>query len=357
MSFEPQPYIFFRLGRRTSLFTSLFSLLLTYIILGFTIGWLDAIPISVIIAITIFFITYYTVRQKLDQRLDKLYRILDNISNKNFESNPESFITEQDELDHVLNLSISTSKTIEGEIMRLKQMENYRKEFIGDVSHELKTPIFAVQGFIETLLNGALEDENVNRQFLKKAMRNVNRLIFLTRDLMEISKLETGELKLFVQELDLKPVIMEIVENLQYKADRENVSLLVDSFDKDIRIKADRNQLRQIINNLIDNAIKYNRNNGTVTVGVRPYAKDNKRVEVYIKDTGIGIDEKDVERLTERFYRVDKSRSREKGGTGLGLSIVKHMIEAHGEQLFIKSAPKAGSTFSFTLQKASSISD
>jgi len=352
MSFEPQPYIFFRLGRRTSLFTSLFSLLLTYIILGFTIGWLDGIPISVIIAITIFFITYYTVRQKLDHRLNKLYRILDNISNKNFESNPESFITEQDELDHVLNLSISTSKTIEGEIMRLKQMENYRKEFIGDVSHELKTPIFAVQGFIETLLNGALEDEKVNRLFLKKAMRNVNRLIFLTRDLMEISKLETGELTLFMQELDLKPVIMEIVENLQYKADRENVSLLVDSFDKNLRIKADRNQLRQIINNLIDNAIKYNRKNGTVTVGVRPYAKDNTRVEVYIKDTGIGIDKKDLERLTERFYRVDKSRSREKGGTGLGLSIVKHMIEAHGEQLLIKSAPNAGSTFSFTLQKA-----
>ncbi|HKJ31690.1 MAG TPA: ATP-binding protein [Balneolales bacterium] len=357
MSIDPQPYLIFRFGRKTSLLSSLFTFLLAYILLGLTTGWLDAIPVSVIIFIGTYLITYYTIRSKLDKRLNKLYHILDNISNKNFEANPTAFITEQDELDHIMNLSVSTSKTIEGEIMRLKRIENYRKEFIGDVSHELKTPIFAIQGFIETLLNGALEDESVNRVFLKKAMRNVNRLIFLTQDLMEISKLETGDLKLYLRDMKLKPVIMEIVENLQYKADRENVALYVDSFDDNLTIKGDRNQLRQIINNLIDNAIKYNRNDGSVTVGVRPFAKDPERIEVYVKDTGIGIDQKDIDRITERFYRVDKSRSREKGGTGLGLSIVKHMIEAHGEQLFIKSAPKSGSTFSFTLKKADHFSD
>lgn len=357
MSIDPQPYLLFRFGRKTALYSSLFTFLLAFILLGLSTDWLDALPVSVIIFIGTYLITYYTLRNKLEKRFNKLYRTLDNISNKNFEANPTAFITESDELDHIMNLSISTSKTIEGEIMRLKRIENYRKEFIGDVSHELKTPIFAIQGFIETLLNGALEDEDVNRSFLKKAMRNVNRLIFLTQDLMEISKLETGDLKLYLRDMKLKPIVMEIVENLQYKADRENVSLLVESFDDDMIIKGDRNQLRQILNNLIDNAIKYNKKGGTVTVGVRPFEKDPTRIEVYVKDTGIGIDEQNIKRITERFYRVDKSRSREKGGTGLGLSIVKHMIEAHGEQLFIKSAPQSGSTFSFTLQKTNHFTD
>ncbi len=186
-------------------------------------------------------------------------------------------------------------------------------------------------------------------------MRNVNRLIYLTNDLMEISKLEAGEMKIHFQNLPLKPIILEIVENLQYKAEREHVTIVVNDIDDHLVVKAERNQIRQVINNLIDNAIKYNKDGGMVYVGVRTYIKDKNKVEVYIKDTGIGIDPNDIQRLTERFYRVDKSRSRDKGGTGLGLSIVKHMIEAHGEQLFIDSTPYSGSTFSFTLKRAKQV--
>jgi two-component system phosphate regulon sensor histidine kinase PhoR len=255
-------------------------------------------------------------------------------------------------LDYLLKQIVRSSKTVEREIQRLNRIENYRKEFIGDISHELKTPIFAIQGFLETLLNGALEDENVNRDFLKKAMRNVNRLIYLTKDLMEISKLETGELKSDIQEVHLHEMVKEVVESLQYKANNEKVEIEVQEIPTHLMVSADRNQIKQVLINLVENAIKYNRPGGTVTIGLKPYASNPQKVLLFVQDTGIGIDPEHLQRVTERFFRVDKSRSREKGGTGLGLSIVKHIMEAHNEQIFIDSEPQKGSTFSFTLTKA-----
>jgi len=220
------------------------------------------------------------------------------------------------------------------------------------VSHELKTPIFAIQGFVETLLDGAIEDESVNKLFLKKALRNVNRLIFLTNDLMEISKLETGELKIQFEEFNLATTIYEVVESLHFKAEKEKIDLNMEEVSDVLRIRADKNHFKQIMINLVENAIKYNRPDGTVKIGAKLYPQHPKKILIYIKDSGIGIEKKNIKRLTERFFRVDKSRSREKGGTGLGLSIVKHTIEAHGEQLFIESIPNVGSTFSFTVQNA-----
>ncbi len=284
-------------------------------------------------------------------RLETLNQITRNIARKRFDEYEDLATGGKDELDYLIKQTIRASKTVEREIQRLNRIENYRKEFIGDISHELKTPIFAIQGFIETLLNGAIEDEDVNRKFLQKAQRNVNRLIFLTKDLMEISKLETGELKSEVQDIYLRDVAMDVVENLQYKAKKENVTLEVEEINKNILISADRNQIKQVLINLIENAIKYNKPGGSVTVGAKTYSKDDGRVLVYVQDSGIGIEQQYIERVTERFFRVDKSRSREKGGTGLGLAIVKHIMEAHGEEFFIESTPNVGSTFSFTLTK------
>jgi two-component system phosphate regulon sensor histidine kinase PhoR len=243
---------------------------------------------------------------------------------------------------------------VEKELIRLNKIENYRKEFIGDISHELKTPIFAIQGFIETLLNGAVHDDEVNEVFLHKAMKNVNRLTYLTKDLMEISRLETGELKSNMQEMFLRDVVLDVVENLQYKAEDENIELVVHDFDKNIQIRADRNQIKQVLINLVENAIKYNKENGKVEIGMKEIGSG--KIELFVKDTGIGIDTNDIERVTERFFRVDKSRSRERGGTGLGLSIVKHIIEAHGEKLTIESKPDEGSVFRFTLTPVSHVS-
>lgn len=291
-----------------------------------------------------------------NRRIRAINEVVKNISRKKFKEYDGLSGKNRDELDYILLQTIRASTMVEKEIVRLNKIENYRKEFIGDISHELKTPIFAIQGFIETLLNGALHDEEVNEVFLKKAMRNVNRLIYLTKDLMEISRLETGEMKSNFQEMYLRDVVLDVVESLQYKAQKENVEIIVKDFDKNLQVRADRNQIKQVLINLIENGIKYNREGGHVEVGIRDKKGDREKLWLYIRDTGIGIDTKDIMRVTERFFRVDKSRSREKGGTGLGLSIVKHIIEAHGEELKIESQPDSGSTFSFSLTKVSHVS-
>lgn len=317
----------------------------------FEIELIDALLIGSGIAFLTLVAVYLTIYINQFSRLKKLNQIYRNINNKVFEDYEDLQTGGSDEIDYLIKQSIRASKTIEREIQRLNKIENYRKEFIGDISHELKTPIFAIQGFIETLLNGAIDDDEVNRKFLQKAQRNVNRLIYLTKDLMEISKLETGELKSNVLDFHLKDVIMDVADNLQYKAKDAEISLKTNVPEDNI-VSADRNQIKQVLINLIENAIKYNVRGGKVTVGTKNRPEDENRVLVYVKDTGIGISEQHIERVTERFFRVDKSRSREDGGTGLGLAIVKHIMEAHGEEFFIESTPKVGSTFSFTLTKA-----
>lgn len=288
------------------------------------------------------------------KRVGTLHEIAKNITRKKFADYDDVDIRSKDELDILLKRLIIASKTVEKELLRLNKIENYRKEFIGDISHELKTPIFAIQGFIETLLNGALDDPEVNEVFLQKAMKNVNRLTFLTKDLMEISRLETGELKSSFQDIYLQDLILEVVENLQYKSQKEQVGIHVEKIDKNLQVRADRNQIRQVLINLVENAVKYNVPGGSVNIGLKTVTKGSDKIDLYVQDTGIGIDQKDIPRVTERFFRIDKSRSREKGGTGLGLSIVKHIIEAHGESLKIESS-KNGSVFSFTLTRVNHI--
>jgi two-component system phosphate regulon sensor histidine kinase PhoR len=342
-----------RLSFRVALFSALpvgviaFILLLTF----FSSSITGALLAGGTLMLATFGIVYFVIYRLQFARLESLNRITRNIARKRFGEYGELATGRHDELDYLIKQSIRASKTVEREIQRLNRIENYRKEFIGDISHELKTPIFAIQGFIETLLNGAIDDDEVNRKFLKKGLRNVNRLIFLTKDLMEISKLETGELKSEVQDIYLHDVASDVVDSLQYKAQKENVTLEADEFAKNTLVTADRNQIKQVLINLVENAIKYNKPEGSVTVGSKPFAKDDDKVLVYVKDSGIGIEQQFIERVTERFFRVDKSRSREKGGTGLGLAIVKHIMEAHGEEFYIESTPNAGSTFSFTLTK------
>jgi two-component system, OmpR family, phosphate regulon sensor histidine kinase PhoR len=303
-----------------------------------------------------FVMTYFISAWFHNRRIDEIEEILKNISKKKFKEYSLDGEKRKDELDRLHSQAIKASRMVERELARLNKIENYRKEFIGDISHELKTPIFAIQGFIETLLNGAIHDKEVNEVFLKKAMRNVNRLIYLTKDLMEISKLETGEMKSNLQEIYLRDVVLDVVESLQYKAQKEDVEIRVKEFDKNLQVRADRNQIKQVLVNLIENAIKYNREGGYVEIGIESMPKFKDKIRLYIKDSGIGMDPNDLSRVTERFFRIEKSRSREKGGTGLGLSIVKHIIEAHGETLHIESIPDQGSTFSFTLSRVSHVS-
>ncbi|HCD53197.1 MAG TPA: hypothetical protein DEQ34_12160 [Balneolaceae bacterium] len=344
---------FFKLGSRIALYISALSALIAYLLVFFILehSQSESLMVSGAILFTSFIIAY-TVTYLLEfRRIKVLEQVSKNISKKRFEEIEDLRTLYDDELDYIIKHLIKSSRTVEREIQRLNRIENYRKEFIGDISHELKTPIFAIQGFIETLLNGALEDEEVNRDFLQKAMRNVNRLIFLTKDLMEISKLETGELKSELEDIYLYETIHEIAESLTYKAQKDNISLNITNIDKNLQVRADRNQIKQVLINLIENGIKYNIPGGSVDIGLTDSKNPNK-INLFVKDSGIGIDETDIPRVTERFFRVDKSRSREKGGTGLGLAIVKHILEAHGEQLKIKSVPNEGSTFILTLTKS-----
>lgn len=345
----------FKLGIRISIYTSFISAIVSFLILlAIKLPVQESLVISLLI-MACTFVTNYLINYRLQyRRIKVLERVSKNISKKRFEEIEDLRTSYDDELDYIIKHLIKSSRTVEREIQRLNRIENYRKEFIGDISHELKTPIFAIQGFIETLLNGALEDEEVNRNFLQKAMRNVNRLIFLTKDLMEISRLETGELKSEIENIYIAEIIREVVESLVYKAEKEEVELFIQKLDPNIQIKADKNQIKQVLINIVENGIKYNVKGGKVEVGITDNPTNPEKVILYVRDTGIGIDEQDIPRVTERFFRVDKSRSRERGGTGLGLSIVKHIIEAHGETLTIESEPNKGTIFKISLTKVTS---
>lgn len=236
-------------------------------------------------------------------------------------------------------------------IDELQKMADYRREFLGNVSHELKTPIFNIQGYLSTLLDGGLDDPNINVKFLKKSEKSVNRMIAIVEDLEEISKFESGELKLHEKVFDLLELCRDIADFLEEKAGKNNAKIIIkaDNFRK-LNVKADKKRIRQVLINLVDNAIKYgNQTDGQIILRFYDF---HDHVLVEINDNGIGIPTESLPRIFERFYRTDRSRSREKGGTGLGLAIVKHIIEAHRQSISVRSQPNKGTTFSFTLKRA-----
>ncbi len=238
-------------------------------------------------------------------------------------------------------------RKIENDIDRLKKLEKVRTEFLGNVSHELRTPIFAIQGYIETLLNGAIDDKKVNRTFLEKANQHVNNLNNLLNDLIDISMIESKQMKMSLRYFKLTPFIENIISEFKESAEKKNLELNLLEINPELEVFGDKERLKQVMINLITNAIKYTEK-GKVEVGAEEF---DKNVRVFVKDTGIGIPEKDLNRIFERFYRVDKNRSREMGGTGLGLAIVKHIVEAHNSKIEVKSQLGIGSEFYFFLKK------
>lgn len=237
----------------------------------------------------------------------------------------------------------------EREIARLKENEQYRKEFLGDVSHEIKTPIFTIQGYILTLLDGGMEDATINRKYLERSEKSIDRLINIVHDLEEISKLEAGSLMLERERFDLLSLCREIAEGLEIKAQQRSITLKIGgSSTPAVWVEADKNRIAQVITNLLSNSIKYGKEGGTTSVS---FIDGFDKVMVEVQDNGVGIAPEHITRVFERFFRVDKSRSREQGGTGLGLAIVKHILEAHGERITLRSTPSEGSTFSFSLPK------
>ncbi len=238
------------------------------------------------------------------------------------------------------------------ELANLKELEHFRREFIGDVSHELKTPLFAIQGFLETLIDGALEDQKVNRKFLKQALKNVLRLNSLVQDLLVISQLDAGELQMKPEEFRIHELALDVLDLLDYKLTERDrsVQVVIDSHGNESqRVVADKERIRQVLFNLIDNAISYGKPDGTVKVNITP---ENGKIRVAVIDQGAGIADEHLPHIFNRFYRIEKSRSRGGlGGTGLGLAIVKKLVQAHGEDIWVRSVVGQGSTFEFTLPR------
>jgi two-component system, OmpR family, phosphate regulon sensor histidine kinase PhoR len=235
------------------------------------------------------------------------------------------------------------------EIELLRKNEAFRKEFLQNLSHEFKTPIFAIQGYIDTLLNGAMDDLKVRKRFLENTERNVERLVNLVNDLDEISKLERGEQLLLKQNFIIQDLIREVFESLSINMHEKNMRTgIKKGCEYPILVFADKEKIRMVLLNLVENASKYGKRNGSITASV--YTTDGKHVLVEITDDGIGIEEEHLLRIFERFYRTDSARSRDKGGTGLGLAICKHIIEAHGQAIHVRSTPDVGTSIGFTLE-------
>ena len=240
---------------------------------------------------------------------------------------------------------VRTGRALEVQMSNLTRLEHYRKDYLGNVSHELKTPIFAIQGFAETLLDGAIDLE-VRVEFVEKILRNAVRLDHLASDLAEIAKIESGELRMEPRPFALAPLVAEVVESIEQVAQQKRINVTYRLAENLPLIFADENRVRQVLLNLVDNGVKYTNEGGHVVVAAR---RVENSVRVTVSDSGIGILPEHLSRVTERFYRVDASRSRSQGGTGLGLAIVKHILSAHGSALHIDSKPGHGSTFSFSL--------
>lgn len=254
-----------------------------------------------------------------------------------------------------INKEISIfAKSKEKEIEELRERENFRREFIADVSHELKTPIFAAQGFVHTLLDGAINDKEVRRKFLKKAARSLDALDLLVQDILTISQIESGDITMHFENFDMRNMCQEILDQMDGKAEKQGVSLsFSEEYSDPIIVRGDYRRIYQVMLNLISNAIKYTRKGGEAKISFKEI--EDHQIQIMVEDNGRGIPESDISRIFERFYRVDKSRSREKGGTGLGLSIVKHILERHESEIMVESEYKKGSKFYFPLKKASYI--
>ncbi|HOS83399.1 MAG TPA: ATP-binding protein [Bacteroidales bacterium] len=325
------------------------------IVSGYIISQNNIIPYAIFIGLTLFavvyIITFYITKEYIIQKVKPIYKTIHSAQTSTLKKIAENEHEES-------NIIATTEKEVAEwakrkiiEIEELKRLEKYRKEYIGNVSHELKTPIFSIQGYISTLLDGGLYDESINKTYLEKADKAIQRMTSIVRDLDSITRLEAGELKLEYGQFNIIQLVKEVFEAQELLAKERKVQMYIDmGVEKPIHVHADKKRIQMALNNLVINAIKYNNPEGG-KIRVRFYDMDNLLL-VEVSDTGIGIEQEHLSRIFERFYRVDKSRSREQGGTGLGLSIVKHIIEAHGQTISVKSTINKGTSFTFTIEKA-----
>ncbi|MDC3345113.1 ATP-binding protein [Flavobacteriaceae bacterium] len=298
---------------------------------------------------TIFILSFLIIQYRTERFIyDRIKKIYDEVSILN----EDEFIRASTTTD-IDSLSNSVKNYVQGkriEIKNLTERDSFRKDFLGNVSHELKTPLFTVQGYILTLIEGGINDKMIRDKYLERANKGVDRLVAIVKDLDMIAKLETEGLKMNYEVFNIIDLIQNVFDLFEMKAKKRNITLQFDKvYDYPVFVNGDKERIEQVLINLVVNSVKYGKTNGITTVGIEPYTEHQFIIKVI--DNGEGIKQEHIPRLFERFYRVDQSRSREQGGSGLGLSIVKHIIEAHNETMLINSTFKEGSEFSFTMKK------
>ena len=334
-------------ARQSSVFIGVLSSVAVLIVLSVSNSlnlWAISIIVGVVLEELSYFVIYNAIEKYIDHRIQILYKTISKVK-----GGGDLTINMDEDVVELANQDVM--EWAEGqieEINLLRETDSFRKDFIGNLAHELKTPLFNIQGFIMSLLEGGIDDPEINRKFLSKAEKNIDRMTSLLEDLDSISKIESGAMIIEMETVDIVELSSEIAENLDRKAKDANVQFKIRE-EEEFNVLCDPNKIGQVLSNLLVNSINYGVENGKTVVRFYDMG-DNILIEV--ADDGIGIDEEDLLRIYERFYRVDKSRSRHAGGSGLGLSIVKHIVEAHGGNLHVRSTLGKGTTFSFTLQKA-----
>ncbi|GAB3897558.1 sensor histidine kinase [Spirosoma agri] len=334
------------------------ALLLASLISALTVAFLtfvDGVTSTMLFVVGIssfvisFFLVLYAIELLVFREVNKMYKTIHKLKIRDFAISRKTIIKNTNPFKKLNDEIFVYVAKKQKEIDELKRLEQFRREFLADVSHELKTPIFAAQGFIHTLIDGAVDDEHVRDKFLAKAAKSLDGLDALVKDLVALSQLETGEVKMNFEQVDIAHVIQEVFEQLEKIAQTKRTFLKM-RVDRPgpIWVKADQQRIMQVMTNLIENAVKYGNENGKVYVSLE---EDKKHVLIAVRDDGPGIPPEHLSRIFERFYRVEKSRSKDRGGTGLGLAIVKHILNAHKAKITVMSKLEKGTTFRFKLER------
>lgn len=336
----------YKFALKSSTYITLFAIIvlfsLNYLSIKMPNWWI--LLFGGILFIFSFFVLQYRVEHFIYRRVKKIYDDVSLLENTSFRN--QSVMTDMATLTKEVKKFARDKKL---EIETLKVREEYRREFLGNVSHELKTPLFTVQGYLLTLLDGAMDDKNIRKKYLQRAEKGVERLIYIVKDLDMITKLEMGDINLQFSSFDIVEVVQSVFDLLEMRAAKKKISLTFDMKYPSITVLGDKEKIQQVVTNLVVNSIKYGKQGGTTEVGIEDLV--NNKVIIRVTDNGEGIEENHIPRLFERFYRVDKSGARSEGGSGLGLAIVKHIIEGHNEKIYVESQFGVGSEFSFTLEK------
>jgi two-component system, OmpR family, phosphate regulon sensor histidine kinase PhoR len=337
--------------RQLSAFTALILSVPIGLLLWFVEkNWLLAVIYVVILFICSYFLISFVLERFIYRKIKLIYKFIYQTKATKREETYYKYILPQKSIDEVREDVEAWASEKKEEIDLLRSNEQFRKEFLQNLSHEFKTPIFAIQGYVDTLLHGALENPEVNRRFLEKAGTNVERLTNLLTDLDEISKLERGELPLIKQNFVIQELVKETFESISIMAEHKNIRCFIKKgCESPLMVFADKEKIRQVLLNLVENSIKYGKQNGTITASM--YNTDGKHILVELSDDGIGISERHLTRVFERFYRTDSGRSMDLTGSGLGLAICKHIVEAHGQTIHVRSRENVGTTIGFTLDR------